>query len=96
MPALFVVSDILFKPHSWNGRKHYYGTLSILGLHIPIMRTLDFYFPCIMYEFLPVLFIPICYLPILLLEQKCPVLLVKYNIQGLFKAYYLLQEPIKW
>lgn len=51
------------------------GTLLILGLHIPIMRTLDIILPSCMHDYLPFLVLPLCYYPILLLDKWCPALL---------------------
>ena len=53
------------------------GTLLILGLHIPIMKTLDMIFPSYLHEFCPLFVLPICYFPIVLLNKRCPLLLGK-------------------
>ena len=51
------------------------GTLLVLGLHIPIMKTLDLLFPTCLHELLPLFVLPICYYPILWLEKWCPPLI---------------------
>lgn len=58
------------------------GTLLILGLHMPIMIILDMIFPPIFHDLLPLLVLPICYYPILLLDRWCPELLgkIRWNI----------------
>jgi len=58
------------------------GTLLILGLHMPIMMILDMIFPPFFHELLPLLVLPICYFPILLLDRCCPELLgkIRWNI----------------
>ncbi len=76
LSSLFLFSTSRFLPKSNFIASISNGTLFILGLHIPIMRTLEFIFPSL-HEFLPILVIPICYFPILLLEQKYPALLGK-------------------
>lgn len=53
------------------------GTLLVLGLHIPIMKTLDLLFPTCLHELLPLFVLPICYYPILWLEKWCPPLIGK-------------------
>ncbi|WP_073210930.1 acyltransferase family protein [Xylanibacter ruminicola] len=53
------------------------GTLLVLGLHIPIMKFLDMFFPSCFHEFLPLAVLPICYFPIVFLYKKCPLLLGK-------------------
>lgn len=53
------------------------GTLLVLGLHIPIMRTLDIIFPTYLHNILPLFVLPICYYPIIWLEKWCPPLIGK-------------------
>lgn len=53
------------------------GTLLILGLHMPLLKTLEMIFPVWTREFLPLLVLPLCYYPILWLEKWCPELLGK-------------------
>lgn len=53
------------------------GTLLILGLHMPILKTLEMLFPIWTREFLPLLVLPLCYYPIKWLVKWCPELLGK-------------------
>lgn len=56
------------------------GTLLVLGLHIPIMKTLDFIFPTFLHDLLPLFVLPICYYPILWLEKWCPPLIGRIKL----------------
>ena len=56
------------------------GTLLVLGLHIPIMNTLDFIFPTFLHDLLPLFVLPICYYPILWLEKWCPPLIGRIKL----------------
>ena len=53
------------------------GTLLILGLHMPILKTLEMLLPVWTREFLPLFVLPLCYYPILWLDKWCPELLGK-------------------
>ena len=53
------------------------GTLLILGLHVPILKTLEMIFPVWTREFLPLFVLPLCYYPIIWLDKWCPELLGK-------------------
>lgn len=53
------------------------GTLLILGLHIPILKTLEMILPMWTRDILPLLVLPLCFYPILWIDKWCPELLGK-------------------
>lgn len=53
------------------------GTLLILGLHMPILKSLEMILPVWTREFFPLLVLPLCYYPIQWLDRWCPELLGK-------------------
>lgn len=55
------------------------GTLLILGLHVPLMRALDFFLPYYCDYIIPFIAILLCYYPIKLLDEWCPILLGRIN-----------------
>lgn len=53
------------------------GTLLILGLHIPMMKTLDFILPNYCDPLIPFMAVLLCYYPIKWFDKCCPILLGK-------------------
>lgn len=53
------------------------GTLLILGLHVPIMKTLDFILPYYCDPLIPFLAVLLCFYPIKWFDKCCPILLGK-------------------
>lgn len=75
--SLFLLSFSNYIPESRFFTVLSKGTLLILGLHMPILKLLDYICPDYFDFFIPIIVLLICYYPIVLFDKWCPLLLGK-------------------